>query len=375
LLPFPKRTKSDEIELGDEDILLVESDDAVCVDIDVDVDVELEVAPPPSGRHRLPPVTAPPPKLPRPRLVSSPAFEDDVADQCLATIAAEASRARLTDRFPASIVPPPARMPPPAPLPSFDDDAIATSRLPVVTVPPPRVAVPYSRDSVPGVAAPPSGPAPAFVRTSSSSLPSAASSVAPVALTAMPEPTVIVVRQPPRTAWIVASAVVGAACALGAMRLLPSGPSASHASEPAPVVASPAPPPVLAPAVTATHASAAAPAVVKFAEGQGVAIVAPAIAPAAPPAAAPTHAAAHATVASKTPSPAPVAAKPAAKTASLGPKLPDGSMALGGAQPEPAKAAPAQTAQPAPAPPPSPAKRRLSPEQELAEAQLKASMK
>ncbi len=385
MLPFPKRTKSDEIELGDEDILLVESDDAVAVDIDIDValDVELEVAPPPSGRHRLPPVTAPPPKLPRPRLVSSPAFEDDVADQCLATIAAEASRARLTDRFPASIVPPPARMPPPAPLPSFDDDAIATSRLPVVTVPPPRVAVPYSRDSVPGVAAPPSGPAPAFVRTSSSSPPSAASPVAPVALTAVPEPTVIVVRQPPRTAWIVASAVVGAACALGAMRLLPSGPSASHASEPAPVVASPAPPPapspILAPAVTATHANAAAPAVVKFAEGQGVAIVAPAIAPAAPPAPAPTHAAAHATVASKTPSPAPapVAAKPAAKTASLGPKLPDGSMALGGAQPEPAKAAPAQPAQPAPAPaaPPSPAKRKLSPEQELAEAQLKASMK
>ncbi len=393
MLPFPKRMKSDEIELGDEDILLVEADDAFDVDVELD---DLEAVPARAAakaRHRLPPVSAPPPRVSRPRLVSSPGFEDGVADECLASIAAETSRTRLSDRFPASIVPPPARVPRAPAVPSFDDDVIATARLPVVTAPPPRAraAVPYTRDSVPGVAAP-SAPASAFVRTSSSSLPSTVSSVAPVAMSATPEPTVIVVRQPPRTAWIVASAVIGAAFALGAMHLLPRASDPAPAQ--APAVASPAPPPpaasplatsatAAAPAQVSTHAVAPAPpaATVKFAEEQGVAIVASAAAP-APQATQPmqptraAHAAAPAKTAPASAAPAPVAAKPASKASSLGPKLPDGSVALG-ARVDPAPAA--QPAPPAPAPAPAPAqpstKKKLSPEQELAEAQLKASMR
>lgn len=381
MLPFPKRMKSDEIELGDEDIVLVEAaDEAIAVDVVLD-EVEIEVAPPPSARHRLPPVTPPPPKFSRPRLVSSPGFEDDVADQCLATIAAEASRARLSDSFPASIVPTPVRMPPSPPLPSFDDaDVVQTARLPVVTAPPMvRAPVPYTRDSVPGLAAAPSGPAPAFVRTSSSSLPSVVPSVAPVAYSAAPEPTVIVVRQPPRTTWIVASALVGAACALAAMQLLPRANDARSAP-PAPVAATPAPPPPAASPATPTPA--ATPAVVKFGDEQGLAIVAPVVsaAPAAAaPAPQPTHVA-HAPVAPKPaapPAPPPAVAAPApakaapAKASSVGPKLPDGSVALG-ARVDPAPA-PTNAAS---APPPAPGtKKKLTPEQELAEAQLRASMK
>jgi hypothetical protein len=52
--------------------------------------------------------------------------------------------------------------------------------------------------------------------------------------------------------------------------------------------------------------------------------------------------------------------------------LPDGSFGLGRAETTPATPPPSLTA---PAPAPEPRKRALTPEQQLAEAQLKASMK
>jgi hypothetical protein len=56
----------------------------------------------------------------------------------------------------------------------------------------------------------------------------------------------------------------------------------------------------------------------------------------------------------------------------MGPALPDGSFGLGRAETTPA---PPPLSLTAPAPAPEPRKRALTPEQQLAEAQLKASMK
>ena len=360
MLPFPKRKASEkEIELGDEDLVVLH-EDAIELDAESD-DVEI-VAEAPS---RLPAPASPPARPSRLGLrnrITGVDAEDDVADECLASIAAATSRSRLSDRFPPSIVPPPPR------LPRFDDldvdnllataaDADATTRLPPVTVPPfrrPSIA----RDSVPGVvpSSPGSTPQSAFARSSpfvpvgSSSIAPVASSISPPPSSTAAEPTVILVHQPPKSGWIIASAISGAAAALAAMFLLMPARHAPEASTPASVAAAPAPSPFLAPApplaVVAPQetATAATPAVVRFDEAQAVAVTAPAPAPVAPPK----------VVVAKPAAPAAPAAKPivAAKSA-----------------PAPSTSAPALEPDP-PAP-----KRKLTPAQELAEAQLKASMK
>lgn len=387
MLPFSRRKKPDEIELDDADIVVLEEEP-----MEVDI-AELEVRP------ELPRLGAPP-KVSLRRLVTPhegrDRFEDDVADECLKSIAAATSRARLSDSFPASIVPPAPRIPTfdasvdellaDAPLPQFQlSDADETTRRPALSS---SSSMPIARDSVPGVLAVPSAPAsvssiptPVFSRTSSPALP-AVSSIAPVSMSSADsvrgrvEPTVILVRQPPKTAWIVAAALLGAACALLAMRLL-----TTRVDPPAIVVAAPPPPPV----TQATPAAPPPPATVRFDDAHGVAVIA---APPAPPAiaAAPAAAKPAVTTASMKTTSAPVApaatpvaqTKPAPKPAppSLGPKLPDGSMALtkSASAPQGPTAASPPASQPEPATPAGP-KKRLTPEQELAEAQLKASMK
>lgn len=192
-------------------------------------------------------------------------------------------------------------------------------------------------------------------------------SVAPVSISREPgaphEPTVIVLRERPKLAWIVAAASLGALAAIAVTRLLAApAPAASvNADEHAPSVnaaaATTAPPsaavvlPVATPVASAAPVASVAPsasvAVVRFGEDQGVAIPRRPVAP-------------------------PGAARPAPRTpkqAPLGPALPDGSFGLGHVDTLPSLT-------PAPvAAPPEPAKKRvLTPEQQLAEAQLKASM-
>jgi hypothetical protein len=181
-------------------------------------------------------------------------------------------------------------------------------------------------------------------------------SVPPVAVAA--EPTIIVVRERPRIAWMLGSAGVGALAAAMVMRLFvgrsaapaPSkaggaemaAPQSSSGVDAAPTgESSPAAPPLL-PRPSGTTA------VVRFAEDQGVAICAPSAAPS--PAAAPATQP-HAIAAPPHPPPR-AAARP-------GPPL----MSL-------------QASSPSAVAPEAPAKKRpLTPDEDLAEAQLKASMK
>jgi hypothetical protein len=390
VLPFARRKKSDEVELGDDDIVVVEE---AAVEIDV---AELEVVEVAGARPLLPRTAPPPPKMSLRRLVTPrDRFEDDVADECLKSIAAATSQtrsARLSDSFPASIVPPAPRVPhfeasvdellSAAPLPQFElSDADETARRPALSS---SSSMPIARDSgaIPGVRAlPPSPPSvsslptPVFSRTTSSPALPAASSIAPVSMSSSEsssrspvEPTVILVRQPPKAAWVVAAAFLGAACALMGMHLL-----TRSADSPPPIVLAAPPPPVTTQATPASPPAPTptpTPATVRFNDDQAMAVIAaPAPTVSATPAAKPAV-----TTAAKTTNVAPLP-KPATKPSSLGPKLPDGSMALTKMpSTAPPAAAPSPPPEPAPAPPPGP-KRRLTPEQELAEAQLKASMR
>jgi hypothetical protein len=202
-------------------------------------------------------------------------------------------------------------------------------------------------------------------------------SVAPVSAERSPSPTVIVVRERPKAAWVIGAAAIGAVCAVLASRLVMSpdapAPSAGAVSPPTlPSVAAPVlPAPPAVAAAPAPVAPSAAPqasvAIMRFGDDQGVAFKAPP----RPPAAATTGAPAA--------PPPPVAAAPAPRprASAVGPALPDGSLSLGAtptAQPTPARiSAPASPAPPAP--PPEKKPRVLTPEQQLAEAQLKASMR
>jgi hypothetical protein len=201
------------------------------------------------------------------------------------------------------------------------------------------------------------------------------------------EPTVIVVRERPKAAWFFAAVALGALGAIGGSRLLgPHAATAPALAATAPVLAATAP--VLAAAAPVLAAAAAEvpaappvasssssesrdlpPVVMRFGDDQGVAINAM---PAAP--------SVSGSASSARPSPSPGAARPATRSAArpatpstrLGPALPDGSFGLGGSE------TPAATKSAAPAPPapaaPTP-RRGLTPAQELAEAQLKASMR
>ncbi|MDF2692391.1 MAG: hypothetical protein K0S65_774, partial [Labilithrix sp.] len=188
-------------------------------------------------------------------------------------------------------------------------------------------------------------------------------SVAPVALArdrgtnanGKGEATVIVVRERPRALWVVAAAAIGALAAVTVMRVVPQS--------------APAPP------IPASHVTAAAPrpgpAVVRFGEDEGVSIQMPT--PASPPMVAPATRVAH---------PAPRVSAPAAPTTRvLNPKvsaptpMPDGSLGLASTGKAASTSSVVATPAPAPLPlPPGPARKRaLTPEQELAEAQLRAA--
>lgn len=224
--------------------------------------------------------------------------------------------------------------------------------------------------------------APLFARTStgdrSAPAPSqSGSSVAPVAV-ASAEPTVIVVRDRPRTAWVIAAAAIGALAAVTAMRFA----SPREATAAAPAMTTPA-------AGNAPPAPAPAPAsaVVQFGEEDGVSIDVPVPASSAPVSsahaaalasavAAPSHVARPATQSSRERSPGARPSRPLPRTStssvSAPTPLPDGSLGLASTGTAPVTTA-APALAPLPVPQPPARKRVLTPEQELAEAQLRAA--
>jgi hypothetical protein len=386
VLPFPKRTATDDaIELDEDDIVLVDeagSDPSAiaCAWDEPEEDLAATV----QRRRTLPP--------PGTRRILDEVLEEDIAGQCLAQLAAVMPRPAAGS--PASYVAARSALAGasafggslpnawPGARSSSSSEALHTESL-VRT--PPSLFVRRSSASIPVFTTTPADvPRPAQV--SPSRFP-AAGSMAPVSFASSPaprmaDPTVIVVRGRPRAAWIVAAAAAGALLALGAMRLaMPSGSDRAAAQAQAPLAAMPLPGPTTAPApavvvaaprlaVTPPPAASASAAIVSFGEDEGVAIHAtlrkPAAAPAAPASTATTSPASHTT---------------APRPPSVGPALPDGSYGLAGldtstasTSPAPAPLVPFASTAPATTNSP-PRKRALSPEQQLAEAQLKASMK
>ncbi len=420
LLPFSKKkNQSDEVELDEDDFEVV------------------EVSSTPKTVQRA--VARPRTIVPVSRRILAEEVEEDVAGQCLASIAAETSQTWRIEVDSSSSIIAVAASPLTRPIDEPTTPS-SISRLPAVSAPPLSRA---GAAHVPGVRE--STPPPAFVRRSSPKLPaipaaapssyvavasavsgeesaSEKSSVAPVAMPVSQmahgaqraEPTIIVVRERPRVAWIFAAAAIGALASFGATRLMStsSAPLASTAppsTEVAPAAAgaavapiapiaagpstavvapqapqaptaptaptAPAAPPAPAlqsPPALATHAAATStppPAIVHFGDDEGVAIKAPA---ASLPARRPASSAAGAPAA-----PAATTRSSAPRVPSMGPALPDGSFGLGRSD--------TSTTSSASAPPPAltasavasadARKRALTPEQQLAAAQLKASMK
>ncbi len=363
------------------------------------------------------------------RLTLDEDAEASVADECLATIAAATSHARLSDPMlvvaaadagssrqrdevdalldgagtsPLALLPP-ASVPPRSsssvtiPPPSSSAAIVHSPRLPPVRPPPfGRGSVPPARSSIPGVApmvsddndAAETLPFPMrtpFARVAtdddrpsrdlewlpSVSSPPAASDVRSVVPVAVPRNdatnvTVIVRERPPRMAWVVAAGAIGALAAVLVMRVFAPA---------SPVTATVAPPPATA------APSAAPPAVVRFGEEDGVAIKVPAPSPPAShavhPVTAPASASASPRHAHPAASPSPSPARP---SRALSPKvaapvqLPDGSLGLASTGKAASSAsAPAPAPTPLPLPPSGGRKRPLTPEQELAEAQLRAA--
>lgn len=452
MLPFPKRkanAATEEVELDDDDLVLV--DDAAPLARSAPAPARRASSPGSSGSSSRSGVRAAAARPyasalpPGSRRVLDEQIEEDVAGQCLASIAAATSSEHVTHQRSSSHIR--------AALASADVPSPRTAppesrgqRLPSVSAPPflrtttTTYSVPIAaarRDDArlagapeaPGIRESQPPPA-AFVRrstpavafpfpSSSAMLPAAAPSqathvsVAPVSMPSVApvaqEPTVILVRERPRSIWILGAAAVGALVAVAAMRFVPvslerpavepsaaaAQPQAASTALPstavtAPVAASAAAPislPLVVPLPAAASAALTAPAVaaapsssppsssppsspgavMHFAEDQGVAISVPA-APAAAPRKTITQPAA-------SPAPRPAAVAPA-RAPSMGAALPDGSFGLGRSDTTTAAAPPPPTpAAPPPEPPPPPRKRVLTPEQQLAEAQLKASMK
>lgn len=400
MLPFAKQKSPSEdeiLELADEDLVVLADSGAQAPEQLARTVPKRALAkaslPPVSSRSsQSVPAAVPSAAQSRRFLRPDERVEEDVAGECLASIAAETrSRGGLLVRTPREL--------------DVDLDVEvdvellhtpARAPLPPLSAPPPRPSVPWARESAPG------GP---FARTSPSSsrgvpvaapsfppsLPSVPSydSVAPVSAASgarVHEPTVIVLREKPKRAWYVGSAVVGAACALVAMRLVatssaaPRPPATNVSASVSPnVTVAQATPLAVTPA--ASPAPSAAPVtVIRFDETQGVAITVPTAAP--PPVVPAVHAPPHppaepptksappvATAAALAVAPKPPVSKP---TPTASTKLPDGSFSLGGSD----TVAPTPAPRPAPAPAPAPARKGpLTPEQELAEAQLKASMR
>lgn len=387
MLPFSKRKNAgEEIELDDDDLVLVESPPP-------------SFATPPIPRVDLGPRRGPdePPTTARPRRVTASvsrriideSVAQGVAGECLSAIAAASRERQSSSRVRAAVTPPPpappARSAPPPPLaaPRLDGASASApaSRLPSVSPPPFVRTTSVARAPAPItlVARESSPPLPAFVRRSSSMIPIARhgagdpGSVAPVSSERTPSPTVIVVRERPKAAWVIGAAAIGAVFAVLASRLVMTvdGPEARPAAASSSTLTS-ATPPVLAvppaivvapaaPSVAASASASASPEVMRFGDDQGVAFKAPP----RPPVAGPV-----------TPAPVAASTSPRPRAAALGPALPDGSLSLGASPSTPAR--PSSPAASAPSPPPPPEKkpaRVLTLEQQLAEAQLKASMK
>jgi hypothetical protein len=362
LLPFQKRKANEvEVELEAEDLIPVEEDRASSPpSTRDDRSNRAETRP---RRGTVPPVSY---------RVLDEAVEEDVAGECLKSIAAEVDASgafRSSGRLRAAprvwTVPPPAL---PAPSP------VSASRLPAVTSPPfvrtqatpsPIFARTSEPPSAPQSAAPSTSKAFASPPSSSSSsvVPAAppssdklttvrnASSLPPVSLGNTPEPTVIVVRERPKAGWIIAAAMIGAVCAVFGTRLVGSASVEEHAGANAS-----APPPAVTSVTTIATAlvapppsSAKPPSIVRFDDDQGVAI---------PALQSSTSASAAAKTARPTPRPTHAPASAASQAA-----------------PPPATPTPPPPAPAAPAAVEAPKKKVLTPEQQLAEAQLKASMK
>jgi hypothetical protein len=276
-----------------------------------------------------------------------PDAESNVVNEWLTSIAAVASAARQSDpRISAADLGPafPLMAPPPP------RNAPGAPRLPAVSAPPllPNGQPYLASDIVDTLPAPRKKRAPSsktiktptpFARTmvDAEAVPvrSAIASVAPTAATMPP----VLVKIRPRLSWIAAAAVVGALAAVTLVRF------AKSSAQPRPIEAS-------APVVTAPTTAVAvppAPAVVRFSEDEGVVIdVAPSAAPSSP-----------------SPSPSVSAVRPRTKKPAKAKLEPD---------PEPKVVAPAPPPPPVVASPaPAPAVRKLTPSQELAEAQLRAA--
>ncbi|WP_146652957.1 hypothetical protein [Labilithrix luteola] len=397
----------DEIELTDDD-LSIEDDD---VDVEYEVDLGgLAVAAAPMTRASLAnDLVTREVSTREARRGLPPPLESDIAE-CLATIAAEASKispavapatSAVVDPSPVSVVPSrlvrakspgmisrlPAIVPPPhsphARTPSIVSGApfLRAQKRPAQLVDdrdevvehaktlPRAVRSPYLDQVMPrpSVFSRPSFTPPTPSRPVKASA-APGGSVAPVALSAPREaaPTVVVHASPRSRFWLAGvSAVVGALAAFAAVRFVPSAPPA------APAVAVQAPPPapqaVQEPKIVRTpaapSASATPVAVLKFDESEAVDITVPA--------------AASSEMASAAPVVVPVAHRVKPRRAAPRRPAPVSEPTLGGRVETPA--APVAVAPPAPPPPapvPAPsARKRWTAEQELAEAQLKASMK
>jgi hypothetical protein len=378
VLPFPKRSalQADEVELDDDDLMVVEDAPVRPSLGGVGVRTVMTAREAPSSRL---PAVRPPPVSSRSMLRAAPSsrprsnpidvrVEDEVIDECISSIEAAV----------AATSPGPMR----ASQRRYVDDQAITTRDP---------QLPSSAHRSARALPPPSTPA--FVRRSQpmgwaprAGVGAAQShpSVAPVALSnASNEPTVIVVKQRPKSAFVLASAAIGALAAIVAMRL--TGVDAQPTAAPAPAAAaltatalapSPAAPAVASAASAAAAAAptaaaeaptaaaeapaaAAEPTVVTFKDDQGVAIKVPA----STSASAPSHAA------------APVAkphARPKAPSAGPPPLLPD----TPAGRPAGVHAKVADVAPAPPAKTEAPARRRpLSAAERLAEEQLRAALK
>lgn len=467
MLPFPKRKSPEELELGDDDLVVLE-------DVADEVDVELDFGGAEAADVDLAQTVQrkrPSMLLPSTRPIDE-RLEDDVAGQCLASIAAEVRSPQSASGIravlaaappPAPILPPPSSVPAAMQVPGQARAEISASytipphaRLPRVTAPPfvrtpPSAFARRSSASLPAVR-PPMATAPMmpFARpaTTSEMPPPAVHSIAPtqigghVSEAKAVEPTVIVVRERPKAGWILASAAIGALCALAAVKVLVSpareeaspvrevatttiatavvaGPGAAPPATsaivpitPSPALAHPAP----TNAVVAPSAPAATGAVVRFGDEQGIAIAAPkpaaassasdrasakpfsapkSVAPAkapsnAKPAKAPSNAlpdgsfplgqsteskSATAAAPASSPASSPSQAEKAAQSALASTILSSANTPPGTAPAT--RSAPSSAPEPvaAPAPAPAPRRRALTPEQQIADAQLKASMK
>jgi hypothetical protein len=436
LLPFARKkraSRNDEVELGEDDFELVDvlDDDVALLPAPARLAANVVAASPRNADQAKTVQRASRPRtiLPVSRRILDENVEEDVAGQCLASIAAETSRDAIDSGHSSSQIraalgrpqPTPPRSVTSAPAAPTASTPASTTRLPSVIAPPflrtTTSTVPFrGYNDAPGVRD--SSPPPAFVRRSSpvllAAVPAAApssyvaavaassassvasaggtsGSVAPVSMpmTQRHEPTVIVVRERPRAAWIIAAAAMGALGALGAMRFVappaaaalevrstavaaPQAAPTTEASVIAPVVAPSTTDRVAAVAPVASVASSTAglpPAIVHFGDDDGVAFKSPARRSSSP-------AAPSAPAAPVAPPVAPGIRSTGPRAPSMGPALPDGSFGLGRSD----------TATTASAPPPAPAltasvapeaprKRALTPEQQLAAAQLKASMK